>query len=156
MKRIQVKTRLHSTGSHNGSSSVKLASMKNIIIKPRTYKRPSPKTVLYTLKNLVEAALIKSITRRRTQLSKKRFKKDLNLFKVRYTSVCFPNFLNRILWVNKMFVLRGLNLKEGLIRVYLLGVRFRKKREETKILLSITGFRGKILSQTIEIFVHVR
>jgi len=37
----QVCTKLHSIGSHNGSSSVTQASIKKIINKPRKYKKPS-------------------------------------------------------------------------------------------------------------------
>lgn len=46
-------TRLHSTGSQMGSSSVKHASIKNKINNPRRYKNPSPKVRLKVSKRLI-------------------------------------------------------------------------------------------------------
>jgi hypothetical protein len=50
-------TRLHSTGSHKGSSSEMEASKEKIINKPRRYKKPSPKVNLTAVNKLVEVVL---------------------------------------------------------------------------------------------------
>jgi hypothetical protein len=81
IKKIHVKTRLHSIGSHSGSSSVKLASTKNISATPRRYIKASPDTRLWASKKTIEARFVKPAKHGLTSPSKKTALKRKTLLK---------------------------------------------------------------------------